>query len=152
MIPSAIPNFLVGAQVSLGSVFLGFDCLRNDGREIRAWLYYRGCKKLFQNFQYVCCHYFNWLSIQLVFLGLVKLLERRVLAWRKGGMRDAVEKVRRNDDDPKKEKKSGGKHDEKQKDMGSIFLGIRNGSYGCDSMWFARPTTTIQRPQQQQQL
>ncbi|KRE47858.1 ABC transporter permease [Paenibacillus sp. Soil522] len=91
MLPSAIPNFLVGAQVSLGLSFSALIVSEMMGAK--------------SGLGYIIVDARNYLKITNMFIAIIligleyslfsyllKLVERRVMAWRKGGLRDAIEK------------------------------------------------------------
>lgn len=91
MIPSAIPNFIVGAQVSLGLSFSALIVSEMMGAQ--------------SGLGYIIVDARNYFKISNMFVAIIligieytmlsyvlKLVERRVMAWRKGGMREAVEK------------------------------------------------------------
>ncbi|MDQ0062270.1 ABC transporter permease [Paenibacillus harenae] len=91
MLPSAIPNFLVGAQVSLGLSFSALIVSEMMGAK--------------DGLGYIIVDARNYLNttnmfIAIILIGLeysllsylLKLVERRITAWRKGGLRDAIEK------------------------------------------------------------
>ncbi|MBD2848525.1 ABC transporter permease [Paenibacillus sp. IB182496] len=91
MLPSAIPNFLVGAQVSLGLSFSALIVSEMMGAD--------------SGLGYIIVDARNYFKITNMFVAIIligleyslfayalRLVERRVMAWRKGGLRDAVEK------------------------------------------------------------
>lgn len=91
MIPSAIPNFIVGARVSLGLSFSALIVSEMMGAKSGLGYIIVDARNYFKISNMFVAIILIGLSYSL-FSGLVKILERRVLAWRKGGMRDAVEK------------------------------------------------------------
>jgi sulfonate transport system permease protein len=91
MVPSAIPNFLVGAQVSLGLSFSALIVSEMMGAQ--------------SGLGYIIVDARNYFKIDNMFVAIIligleysmisyllKLVERRVMSWRKGGIRDAIEK------------------------------------------------------------
>jgi len=91
MIPSAIPNFIVGARVSLGLSFSALIVSEMMGAKSGLGYIIVDARNYFKISNMFVAIILIGLAYSL-FSYLVKLLERRVLAWRKGGMRDAVEK------------------------------------------------------------
>lgn len=91
MIPSAIPNFIVGARVSLGLSFSALIVSEMMGAKSGLGYIIVDARNYFKISNMFVAIILIGLSYSL-FSGLMKILERRVLAWRKGGMRDAVEK------------------------------------------------------------
>ncbi|CAM4356287.1 ABC transporter permease [Paenibacillus alkaliterrae] len=91
MLPSAVPNFLVGAQVSLGLSFSALIVSEMMGAQ--SGLGYmivdaRNYFKITNMFVAIIL-----IGLEYSFLSsLLKLVERRVVVWRKGGLRDAIEK------------------------------------------------------------
>lgn len=91
MLPSAIPNFLVGAQVSLGLSFSALIVSEMMGA--KSGLGYiivdaRNYFKITNMFVAIIL-----IGLEYSFLSyLLKLVEKRVMVWRKGGLRDAIEK------------------------------------------------------------
>lgn len=91
MIPSAIPNFIVGARVSLGLSFSALIVSEMMGAKSGIGYIIVDARNYFK---------ISNMFVAIILIGLayslfsyaVKLLERRVLAWRKGGIGDAVEK------------------------------------------------------------
>ncbi len=91
MLPSAIPNFLVGAQVSLGLSFSALIVSEMMGAS--------------SGLGYIIVDARNYFKITNMFVAIIligleysllsyllKLVERRATSWRKGGLRDAIEK------------------------------------------------------------
>ncbi|RUS46168.1 ABC transporter permease [Cohnella sp. AR92] len=91
MIPSAVPNLLIGAQIALGLSFGALIVAEMMGAD--------------SGLGYMIVDARNYFKITNIFVAIIligieyslfsvilKLLERRVLAWRKGGLNDAVEK------------------------------------------------------------
>jgi ABC-type nitrate/sulfonate/bicarbonate transport system permease component len=91
MVPSAFPNFLVGAQVSLGLSFSALIVSEMMGAK--------------SGLGYIIVDARNYFKIDNMFVAIIligleyslishllKLVERRVMSWRKGGIHDAVEK------------------------------------------------------------
>ncbi|MBD0381377.1 ABC transporter permease [Paenibacillus sedimenti] len=91
MIPSAIPNFIVGARVSLGLSFSALIVSEMMGAKSGLGYIIVDARNYFKISNMFVAIILIGLAYSL-FSYLVKILERRVLAWRKGGMRDAVEK------------------------------------------------------------
>ncbi|OCT12721.1 nitrate ABC transporter permease [Paenibacillus pectinilyticus] len=91
MIPSAIPNFIVGARVSLGLSFSALIVSEMMGARSGLGYIIVDARNYFKISNMFVAIILIGLSYSL-FSFLVKLVERRVLAWRKGGIRDAVEK------------------------------------------------------------
>ncbi|WP_261302020.1 ABC transporter permease [Paenibacillus andongensis] len=91
MIPSAIPNFIVGARVSLGLSFSALIVSEMMGAKSGLGYIIVDARNYFKISNMFVAIILIGLSYSL-FSGLMKIAERRVLAWRKGGMRDAVEK------------------------------------------------------------
>ncbi|MFF2481096.1 ABC transporter permease [Paenibacillus sp. NPDC058071] len=91
MLPSAFPNFLVGAQVSLGLSFGALIVSEMMGAN--------------SGLGYIIVDARNYFKITNMFVAIIligleysllsyllKLVEKKVLAWRKGGLREAVQK------------------------------------------------------------
>jgi ABC-type nitrate/sulfonate/bicarbonate transport system permease component len=91
MVPSAFPNFLVGAQVSLGLSFSALIVSEMMGAK--------------SGLGYIIVDARNYFKIDNMFVAIIligleyslishllKLVERRVMSWRKGGIHEAVEK------------------------------------------------------------
>lgn len=91
MLPSAFPNFLVGAQVSLGLSFGALIVSEMMGAN--------------SGLGYIIVDARNYFKISNMFVAIIligleysllsyllKLVERKALAWRKNGLRDAIEK------------------------------------------------------------
>ncbi|XEC93194.1 ABC transporter permease [Paenibacillus tarimensis] len=91
ILPSAIPNILVGAQVSLGLAFSSLIVSEMMGAK--------------DGLGYIIVDARNYFKISNMFVAIIligveysifayllKKIERRVMSWRKGGMRDALEK------------------------------------------------------------
>lgn len=91
MIPSAIPNFIVGARVSLGLSFSALIVSEMMGAKSGLGYIIVDARNYFKISNMFVAIILIGLSYSL-FSVLMKIAERRVLAWRKGGMRDAVEK------------------------------------------------------------
>ncbi|ULL19258.1 ABC transporter permease [Paenibacillus sp. H1-7] len=91
MIPSAIPNFIVGARVSLGLSFSALIVSEMMGAKSGLGYIIVDARNYFKISNMFVAIILIGLEYSL-FSYLVKLLERRVLSWRKGGMREAVEK------------------------------------------------------------
>ncbi|MGG4147516.1 ABC transporter permease [Paenibacillus algorifonticola] len=91
LLPSAIPSFIVGARVSLGLSFSALIVSEMMGA--KSGLGYiivdaRNYFKISNMFVAIICIGL----IYSIFSALLKLLENKVLSWRKGGMNEAVEK------------------------------------------------------------
>ncbi|WP_424769255.1 ABC transporter permease [Paenibacillus sp. sgz302251] len=91
MLPSAIPNFLVGAQVSLGLSFSALIVSEMMGANSGLGYIIVDARNYFKITNMFVAIILIGLEYSL-FSYLLKLVERRVMAWRKGGLRDAVEK------------------------------------------------------------
>ncbi|MFE5322755.1 ABC transporter permease [Paenibacillus sp. NPDC056579] len=91
MIPSAIPNFIVGARVSLGLSFSALIVSEMMGAKSGLGYIIVDARNYFKISNMFVAIILIGLEYSL-FSYLVKLMERRVLSWRKGGMREAVEK------------------------------------------------------------
>ncbi|CAM4516742.1 sulfonate transport system permease protein [Paenibacillus endophyticus] len=91
MLPSAIPNFLVGAQVSLGLSFSALIVSEMMGAKSGLGYIIVDARNYFKISNMFIAIILIGLEYSL-FSYLLKLVERRVMAWRKGGLRDAIEK------------------------------------------------------------
>lgn len=91
MLPSAIPNFLVGAQVSLGLSFSALIVSEMMGAKSGLGYIIVDARNYFKITNMFVAIILIGLEYSL-FSYLLKLVERRIMAWRKGGLRDAVEK------------------------------------------------------------
>ncbi|UUZ92013.1 ABC transporter permease [Paenibacillus sp. P25] len=91
MIPSAIPNFIVGARVSLGLSFSALIVSEMMGAKSGLGYIIVDARNYFKISNMFVAIILIGLEYSL-FSFLLQLVERRVLAWRKGGMREAVEK------------------------------------------------------------
>lgn len=91
MLPSAIPNFLVGAQVSLGLSFSALIVSEMMGAKSGLGYIIVDARNYFKITNMFIAIILIGLEYSL-FSYLLKLVERRVMAWRKGGLRDAIEK------------------------------------------------------------
>lgn len=91
ILPSAIPNILVGAQIGLGLAFSSLIVSEMMGAP--------------NGLGYIIVDARNYFKISNMFVAIVligleyslfsyflKLIERRVMSWRKGGIREALEK------------------------------------------------------------
>jgi len=91
ILPSAVPNILVGAQVGLGLAFSSLIVSEMMGAP--------------NGLGYIIVDARNYFKISNMFVAIVligleyslfsfllKLIERRVMSWRKGGIREALEK------------------------------------------------------------
>lgn len=90
MLPAAIPNFLVGAQVSLGLSFSALIVSEMMGASSGLGYMIVDARNYFKITNMFVAIILIGLEYSL-FSYLLKLVERRVLAWRKGGLRDALE-------------------------------------------------------------
>ncbi|MGO4548366.1 ABC transporter permease [Paenibacillus sp. 2TAB23] len=91
MLPSAIPNFLVGAQVSLGLSFSALIVSEMMGAKSGLGYIIVDARNYFKISNMFIAIILIGLEYSL-FSYLLKLVERRVMSWRKGGLRDAIEK------------------------------------------------------------
>ncbi|WP_084134809.1 ABC transporter permease [Paenibacillus harenae] len=91
MLPSAIPNFLVGAQVSLGLSFSALIVSEMMGAKSGLGYIIVDARNYFKITNMFVAIILIGLEYSL-FSYLLKLVERRIMVWRKGGLRDAVEK------------------------------------------------------------
>lgn len=91
MLPSAIPNFLVGAQVSLGLSFSALIVSEMMGAKSGLGYIIVDARNYFKISNMFIAIILIGLEYSL-FSYLLKLVEKRVMAWRKGGLRDAIEK------------------------------------------------------------
>lgn len=91
MLPSAVPNFLVGAQVSLGLSFSALIVSEMMGAKDGLGYIIVDARNYFKITNMFVAIILIGLEYSL-FSYLLKLVERRITAWRKGGLRDAVEK------------------------------------------------------------
>ncbi|MBB3111825.1 sulfonate transport system permease protein [Paenibacillus phyllosphaerae] len=91
MIPSAVPNLLIGAQISLGLSFSALIVAEMMGADSGLGYIIVDARNYFKISNMFVAIILIGIEYSL-FHGLLKLLERRVLAWRRGGMREAVEK------------------------------------------------------------
>lgn len=91
MLPSALPNFLVGAQVSLGLSFSALIVSEMMGAKSGLGYIIVDARNYFKISNMFIAIILIGLEYSL-FSYLLKLVERKVMAWRKGGIRDAVEK------------------------------------------------------------
>lgn len=91
MLPSAIPNFLVGAQVSLGLSFSALIVSEMMGAKDGLGYIIVDARNYFKITNMFVAIILIGLEYSL-FSYLLKLSERRITAWRKGGLRDAIEK------------------------------------------------------------
>jgi sulfonate transport system permease protein len=91
MLPSAIPNFLVGAQVSLGLSFSALIVSEMMGAKSGLGYIIVDARNYFKITNMFIAIILIGLEYSL-FSYLLKLVERRVMVWRKGGLRDAIEK------------------------------------------------------------
>lgn len=91
MLPSAIPNFLVGAQVSLGLSFSALIVSEMMGAKSGLGYIIVDARNYFKITNMFVAIILIGLEYSL-FSYLLKLVERRIMAWRKGGLRDAIEK------------------------------------------------------------
>jgi sulfonate transport system permease protein len=91
MLPSAVPNFLVGAQVSLGLSFSALIVSEMMGAKSGLGYIIVDARNYFKISNMFVAIILIGLEYSL-FSYLLKLVERRITAWRKGGLRDAVEK------------------------------------------------------------
>jgi len=91
MLPSAFPNFLVGAQVSLGLSFGALIVSEMMGAKSGLGYIIVDARNYFKISNMFIAIILIGLEYSL-FSYLLKLVERRVLAWRRGGLREAVQK------------------------------------------------------------
>ncbi|MGF7034929.1 sulfonate transport system permease protein [Paenibacillus mucilaginosus] len=91
MIPSAVPNLLIGAQISLGLSFSALIVAEMMGADSGLGYIIVDARNYFKITNMFVAIILIGMEYSL-FSFLLKLLERRVLAWRKGGMSGAVEK------------------------------------------------------------
>ncbi|WP_082311023.1 ABC transporter permease [Paenibacillus sp. FJAT-27812] len=91
MLPSAIPNFLVGAQVSLGLSFSALIVSEMMGAKSGLGYIIVDARNYFKISNMFIAIILIGLEYSL-FSYLLKLVEKRVMVWRKGGLRDAIEK------------------------------------------------------------
>lgn len=91
MLPSAFPNFLVGAQVSLGLSFSALIVSEMMGAKSGLGYIIVDARNYFKISNMFIAIILIGLEYSL-FSYLLKLVERKALAWRKGGLRDAVQK------------------------------------------------------------
>lgn len=91
MLPSAIPNFLVGAQVSLGLSFSALIVSEMMGAKSGLGYIIVDARNYFKITNMFIAIILIGLEYSL-FSYLLKLVEKRVMVWRKGGLRDAIEK------------------------------------------------------------
>ncbi|MFS0723561.1 ABC transporter permease [Paenibacillus sp. 1P07SE] len=90
MLPAAIPNFLVGAQVSLGLSFSALIVSEMMGASSGLGYMIVDARNYFKITNMFVAIILIGLEYSL-FSYMLKLFERRVLSWRKGGLRDALE-------------------------------------------------------------
>ncbi|MFB5764011.1 ABC transporter permease [Paenibacillus medicaginis] len=91
ILPSAIPNILVGSQVGLGLAFSALIVSEMMGASSGLGYIIVDARNYFK---------ISNMFVAIVFIGLeyslfsqfLKLVEKRVMSWRKGGIRDALEK------------------------------------------------------------
>ena len=93
MIPSAIPNLLIGAQISLGLSFSALIVSEMMGADSGLGYLIVDARNYFKVTNMFVAIILIGIEYSLFAL-LLKLLERKVLAWRRGGIGEAVEKVR----------------------------------------------------------
>ncbi|MFD1885865.1 ABC transporter permease [Paenibacillus wenxiniae] len=93
MIPSAVPNLLIGAQISLGLSFSALIVSEMMGADSGLGYMIVDARNYFKVTNMFVAIILIGIEYS-IFAMLLKLLERRVLGWRKGGMGQAVEKVR----------------------------------------------------------
>ncbi|GIO11199.1 putative aliphatic sulfonates transport permease protein SsuC [Cohnella xylanilytica] len=91
MIPSAVPNLLIGAHISLGLSFSALIVAEMMGADSGLGYIIVDARNYFKITNMFVAIILIGIEYSL-FSALLKLLERRVLAWRKGGMSDAIEK------------------------------------------------------------
>lgn len=91
MLPSAFPNFLVGAQVSLGLSFGALIVSEMMGAKSGLGYIIVDARNYFKISNMFIAIILIGLEYSL-FSYLLKLVERRVLAWRRSGLREAVQK------------------------------------------------------------
>jgi ABC-type nitrate/sulfonate/bicarbonate transport system, permease component len=91
LLPSAFPNFLVGAQVSLGLSFSALIVSEMMGAKSGLGYIIVDARNYFKISNMFIAIILIGLEYSL-FSYLLKLVERKALAWRKGGLRDAVQK------------------------------------------------------------
>ncbi len=93
MIPSAVPNLLIGAQISLGLSFSALIVSEMMGADSGLGYMIVDARNYFKVTNMFVAIILIGIEYS-IFAMLLKLLERRVLGWRKGGMGQAVEKAR----------------------------------------------------------
>ncbi|WP_027092203.1 ABC transporter permease [Cohnella thermotolerans] len=91
LIPSAVPNLLIGAHISLGLSFSALIVAEMMGADSGLGYIIVDARNYFKITNMFVAIILIGMEYSL-FSFLLKLLERRVLAWRKGGMGAAVEK------------------------------------------------------------
>ncbi|WP_322902898.1 ABC transporter permease [Paenibacillus campi] len=93
MIPSAVPNLLIGAQISLGLSFSALIVSEMMGADSGLGYMIVDARNYFKVTNMFVAIILIGIEYS-IFAVLLKLLERRVLGWRKGGIGQAVEKAR----------------------------------------------------------
>ncbi|MEW4368470.1 ABC transporter permease [Paenibacillus kandeliae] len=93
MIPSAVPNLLIGAQISLGLSFSALIVSEMMGADSGLGYMIVDARNYFKVTNMFVAIILIGIEYS-IFSILLKLLERKVLSWRKGGMGQAVEKAR----------------------------------------------------------
>ncbi|MDP4099256.1 ABC transporter permease [Paenibacillus sp. P96] len=91
ILPSAIPNILVGSQVGLGLAFSALIVSEMMGASSGLGYIIVDARNYFKISNMFVAIVFIGLEYSL-FSQLLKLVEKRVMSWRKGGIRDALGK------------------------------------------------------------